>query len=173
MTNFLELAKDRYSVRKFTDKQVEQEKLNIILEAGNVAPTAVNYQPQKIYVLQSEDALAKAKSVCPCTYDAKTILLFAYDDNQDWDNPKQSGIHSGQQDVSIVATHIMLAAWDIGIASCWVNLFPNDEVEKVFGLPENEKVVLMMPLGYAAEDAKPVEKWHFGYKAIEETVKYL
>lgn len=171
--DFLELAKERYSVRKFADKAIEQEKLDLILEAGNAAPTAVNYQPQKIYVLQSEDALAKAKSVCPCTYGAKTILLFAYDDDQDWDNPKQAGIHSGQQDVSIVATHIMLAAWDIGIASCWVNLFPNDEVTNVFGLPENEKVVLMMPLGYAADEAKPVEKWHFGKKPIEDTVAYL
>lgn len=170
--DFLELAKERYSVRKFTDKQVEQEKLDKILEAGNVAPTAVNYQPQRIYVLQSEEALAKAKAVCPCTYDAPTVLLFAYDDDKDWDDPKQAGIHSGQQDVSIVATHIMLEAWELGIASCWVNLFPNDEVESTFGLPENEKVVLMMPLGYAAEDAKPVEKWHYVCKDISETVEY-
>lgn len=171
--SFIDLAKERYSVRKYKDQQIEQEKLDKILEAGNLAPTAVNYQPQKIYVLQSEDALAKAKSVCPCTYDAPTVLLIAYDDNQDWDNPKQAGIHSGQQDVSIVATHIMLEAWDLGIASCWVNLFPNDDVEKAFGLPENEKVVLMMPMGYAADDAKPIEKWHNGFKDISETVKYL
>lgn len=171
--SFIELAKERYSVRKYKDQQIEQEKLDLILEAGNVAPTAVNYQPQKIYVLQSNEALTKAKSVCPCTYDAPTVLLIAYDDNQDWDNPKQAGIHSGQQDVSIVATHIMLEAWELGVASCWVNLFPNDEVEKVFGLPDNEKVVLMMPLGYAAEDAAPVEKWHNGFKDISETVKYL
>lgn len=124
-------------------------------------------------MLQSEDALEKAKSDCPCTYGAKTVLLFAYDDNQDWDNSKQEGIHSGQQDVSIVDSHIMLAAWDIGIASCWVNLFANHEVEKKFSLLENEKVVLMMPLGYVAEDAKPVEKWQFENKPIEETVTYL
>lgn len=67
----------------------------------------------------------------------------------------------------------MLEAWDLGVASCWVNLFPNDEVEKAFGLPKSEKVVLMMPLGYAAPDAKPVEKWHPVYKPIEETVTYL
>lgn len=67
----------------------------------------------------------------------------------------------------------MLAAWDMGIASCWVNLFPNAEVEKVFGMGENEKVVLMMPMGYAAADAKPVEKWHNSFKPIEETVTYM
>ncbi|MBR1810109.1 MAG: nitroreductase family protein [Clostridia bacterium] len=171
--DFLELAKERYSVRKFTDKQVEQDKLDKILEAGNVAPTAVNFQPQKIYVLQSAQALEKARALCSCTYGAPTILLFAYDDDKDWDNPKQAGIHSGEQDVSIVATHIMLEAWNLGVASCWVNLFPNYEIAKAFGLPENEKVVLMMPLGYAAEDAKPIEKWHNFCKPIDETVKYL
>ena len=170
---FLDLAKERYSVRKFTEQQIEQEKLDKILEAGNVAPTAVNYQPQRIYVLQSEEALAKVRSLCPCTYGAPTVLLIAYDDNQDWDNPKQPGIHSGEQDVSIVATHMMLEAWSLGVASCWVNLFQNNELERAFDLPDNEKSVLIMPLGYAADDAMPVEKWHFGYKKIEETVTVL
>lgn len=171
--DFLGLAKTRFSVRKFSDREIEQEKLDKILEAGNVAPTAVNYQPQRIYVLKSEEAIAKVNSVCKCIYGAKTVLLFAYDTNEDWKNPKQEGIHSGQQDVSIVATHIMLEAWNLGIASCWVNLFSNDELEKTFDLPENEKSVLLMPIGYAAYDAAPVEKWHNGCKAIEETVKYL
>ena len=171
--SFLELAKARYSVRKFSNKPLESEKLVQILEAGNSAPTAANYQPQRIYVLQSEVALAKVNAVCKCVYGAKTVLMFAYDANADWKNPKQEGIHSGQQDVSIVATHIMLEAWELGVASCWVNAFSNLELEKTFELPENERVVLLMPLGYAADDAKPMEKWHFGKKAISETVRYL
>lgn len=170
---FLELAKVRYSVRKFSDKPLEREKLDRILEAGNAAPTAANYQPQKIYVLQSKEALAKVNAVCKCVYGAKTVLLFAYDTNADWKNPKQKGIHSGQQDVSIVATHIMLEAWELGVASCWVNAFSNTELEKTFDLPENERVVLLMPLGYAAEGAKPMEKWHSVKKAISETVRFL
>ena len=62
---FLELAKERYSVRKFTNQPVEQEKLDMILEAGNIASTAWNYQPQRIYVLRSEDAVAKARMLSP------------------------------------------------------------------------------------------------------------
>lgn len=170
---FLELAKERFSVRKFSDKKIEQETLDKILEAGNAAPTAVNYQPQRIYVLQSDEALEKVNSLCKCIYGAKTVLLFAYDINADWKNPKQEGIHSGEQDVSIVATHIMLEAWELGIGSCWVNLFSNQEIEKAFDLPENEKAVLLMPIGYADVSAKPIEKWHFGYKDISETVKYI
>ena len=171
--DFLELTKARFSVRKFSDKPLEQEKLDRILEAGNVAPTAANLQPQKIYVLQSKDALEKVRTICPCTYGANTVLLFAYDENADWKNPKQAGIHSGEQDVSIVATHIMLAAWEAGVGSCWVNMFANSELEKAFALPENERAVLLMPLGYAADDAKPAPKWHGVQKPIDQTVRYI
>lgn len=66
--NFLELAKKRYSVRKFSDKKVEREKLDAILEAGRCAPTAVNYQPQRILVLESPDALEKLKGCTPTTF---------------------------------------------------------------------------------------------------------
>lgn len=171
--DFLELAKNRFSVRKFSDKPIEQDKLDKILEAGNVAPTAVNFQPQKIYVLQSDEALAKVNSVCKCIYGAKTVLMFAYDSDHDWKNPKESDIHSGQQDVSIVATHIMLEAWNLGIGSCWVNLFSNSELEKTFNLPKNEKTVLLMPLGYIADGVGPHKQWHFVCKKISDIVNYL
>lgn len=170
--DFLELAKERYSVRKFKDQPIEKEKLLKILEAGNVAPTATNNQPQKIYVLQSQKALEKVNAVTPCIYGAQTVLMFAYDANEDWKNPKQSGIHSGVQDVSIVATHMMLEAWNLGIGSCWVNFFSNDELEKAFDLPENIKTVLLMPIGYEADDSKPSPR-HFEKKELKDTVSYL
>ena len=170
---FMELAKERYSCRKFSDKPIEPEKLEKILEAGNIAPTAGNLQPQKIYVLQSEEAIAKVNSLSKCIYGAKTVLMFAYDSALDWKNPLEQGIHSGQQDVSIVATHIMLEACELGIASCWVNFFANSKLAEAFNLPENEKVVLLMPLGYADQNSKPHQKWHYEHKAITETVKYL
>ena len=171
--DFIELAKARYSCRKFSPKHVEPEKLAKILEAGNLAPTAANLQPQRIYVLQSDEALAKINSLCKYIYGAKTVLMFAYDSAQDWKNPEETGINSGQQDVSIVATHSMLEAWNLGIASCWVNLFSNAKVAEAFSLPESEKVVLLMPIGYAAEDSKPHPKWHSERKEIAKTVKYL
>ena len=75
---FLELAKARYSVRSFKDQPIENEKLNLILEAGRIAPTACNNQPQKIYVVKSADARAKLASVCRCTFDAPVILAVCY-----------------------------------------------------------------------------------------------
>ena len=169
---FMELAKARYSVRKFSDRPVEQEKLNAVFAAGNAAPTAKNLQPQRIYVLQSEEALAKLDTLTHCRYGAGTVLLLAYDANEDWKNPLEEGVHSGTEDVSIVATHIMLAAKELGLDTCWCNYFPNSKLEQTFALPEHEKSVLIMPLGYAAESAKPAPG-HSRKKDMSETVRYL
>ena len=169
---FMELAKARFSVRKFADKPVEQEKLDLLLEAGNIAPTAKNQQPQRIYVIRSEEALKKLAEYTPCIYGATTVLLFTYNTTEQWFNPDEEGPCSGIQDVSIVATHIMLEAEDLGLGTCWVNRFLNSGVEKAFGLPAEEKAVLLMPVGYIPEGTKPTER-HFKKKAIEETVKYL
>ena len=171
--NFLELAKSRYSVRKFDDKPIEQEKLDLILEAGNVAPTGCNYQPQRIYIVQSEEKIAKLNELSKCIFGAKTVLLFTCNTDEDWKNPLENGVRSGVQDVSIVATHVMLAAWDLGIGTCWVNYFANTKLETELGLPENERSVLLMPIGYPAEDSAPLEKMHSVCKNIDETVRYI
>ena len=169
---FMELAKKRYSVRRFQDKPVEQEKLDAVLAAGNLAPTAKNLQPQRIYVLQSEDALGKLDALTHCRYGAKTVLLFTYKADEDWKNPLEDGIHSGVEDVSIVATHMMLAAAEQGLGTCWCNYFSNSKLEEALGLPEEERSVLIMPIGYADEKAKPAPG-HEKKKDIAETVKYL
>ena len=169
---FLELAKKRFSVRKFTDQPVEKEKLDKVLEAGNIAPTAKNLQPQRIYVLQSEEALKKAYALTPCCYGAKTVLLFTYDIDEEWTNPLEDMIHSGDQDVSIVATHIMLEAEEQGLSTCWVNYFPNTKTEEAFNLPDNERVVLLMPMGYA-QDGVHAAHLHNENRSRDELVKEL
>lgn len=171
--NFLELAKSRYSVRKFSEQPIEQEKLNLILEAGNVAPTGCNYQPQRIYVVQSAEKIAKLNELSKCIFGAKTVLLFTYNTDEDWQNPLESGIRSGVEDVSIVATHVMMEAWELGIGTCWVNYFANSRLEQELGLPANERAVLLMPIGYPAADSVPLEKMHAVYKNIDETVRYI
>ena len=170
--SFLEMAKERYSVRKYSDKPIEKEVMDQILEAGNVAPTAKNIQPQRIYVLQSEEAIAKVAELSPCTFGAKTILVFTYNLDEEWHNPLEEGIRSGIEDVSIVATHIMMAAWDLGIGTCWCNFFPNSQLEKALNLPENEKSVLFMTMGYPAENSHP-GPMHEPCRDISETVRYL
>ncbi len=170
--NFMELAKSRYSVRKFDDRPIDGKTLDLILEAGNYAPTGCNYQPQRIYVVQSEEKIAKLNELSKCIFGAKTVLIFTYNENEEWKNPLEKGVHSGVQDVSIVATHIMLEAWELGVGTCWVNYFANSRLEKEIGLPENERAVLLMPMGYPAEDSVPL-KLHSEFKNIDETVKYI
>lgn len=169
---FMELAKTRYSVRAFSNKQIENEKLDRILEAAQIAPTAANRQPQKIYVLQSKEALEKINSVCQCIFGAPTVLLIAADENETWKNPYSPNYNTGDIDCSIVATHIMLQAWELGIGSCWVGYFDLAQVETKMGLPENEKLVAILPIGYPSERAKP-SPMHSSRKAFGQTVRYL
>lgn len=169
---FMKLAAQRYSVRKFSDAPIEPEKLSAVLDAGNIAPTAKNLQPQRIYVLSSAEALEKVDDLTRCRFGAPVVLLIAYDADEDWKNPLEEGIHAGQQDASIVATHIMLAATEAGLGTCWVNLFPNSQANEAFGLPESIVPVLLMPIGYAAPDAKP-SRLHDERKPLEETVTYV
>lgn len=169
---FADLIRACCSVRQYADRPLAQETLRRILEAGNVAPTATNAQPHRIYVLQSEEALTKIRGITRCAFNAPVVLMMTYDKTEQWHNPLEAGITAGEQDVSIVATHMMLAAWDMGVASVWVNYFPVTETAKAFQLPENEQLVLLMPLGYAAEGVEPNPR-HFQKKPLEEIVRYL
>ena len=170
--SFLDLAKERYSVRSFSSRPIEQEKLDRIIEAALIAPTAKNAQPWRIYVLKSEEALEKVNGLSRCIFGAPVVLLFAYSRSEEWKSPLEEGVHAGVEDASIVATHVMLEAWDEGIGSIWVNLFPNTETERAFGLPEDERSVLLMPLGYVADDAAPSPR-HTLSRPADELVKFL
>lgn len=168
--NFIDLAKQRYSCRSYKQTPVEKEKLDMILEAGRIAPTAKNNQPQRIYVLQSEEALNQIRSITSCAFNAPIVLMIAYNAEEEWTNPLEEGIHSGVEDASIVAAHMMLEASELNLATCWVNRFPNSETAKAFSLPENLKPVLLMPLGYPADKPSPR---HFERKDTDEIVQYL
>ena len=169
---FLELAKARYSVRSFIDQPIEEDKMHQILEAGHVAPTACNNQPQKIYIAKSEDALKKLASVCRCTFGAPVILVVCYDRTRDWKNKLQPGYESGETDAAIVCTHMMLEAAELGIGSCWVGYFHPDRVSEVLGLPENVTVSALLLLGYPAEDAKPLPL-HSQYRELTDIISVI
>ena len=169
---FEEVIRERFSCRKFSDKKIDKTTLEKILEAGRIAPTAMNFQPFAIYVLESEEALNKLDTITHCRYGAKTVLLFTYDKNSDWKNPLESGVHSGIEDVSIVATHIMIASKNSGVDSCWCNYFSNSKLEELFNISENEKSVLIMPLGYADENAV-ISPMHNKKKDLKEIIKRI
>lgn len=114
---FKEVIKTRFSCRKYSDKKIEREKLDAILEAGRLAPTAKNLQEQHIYVVQSEEMLARIDKVTPCRYGAPTVLVVAFDKNNVFTYPGEKR-DSGVEDATIVATHMILAAADEGLGSC-------------------------------------------------------
>lgn len=167
--DFMEIAAGRYSVRHFSPKPVEQEKIDLILEAGKLAPTAVNSQPQMIYVLRSEEAIAKANQISRCIYGAPQAFLFCYDDKRVC--PRGNNDNYGDIDVTIVLTHMMLEAYNLGLGTCPVGAFNPDDAKKVFNLPDNIHPILLMPFGYAADDAKPSQS-HTTYRSLSETVEY-
>ena len=149
---FITLAQSRFSHRSFSEQPVAQEQLDLILEAGRIAPTAGNYQPQRILVITGEEAIAKLKRCTPCHYDASLILLVCYENISK--NPF-TGEKIGEIDASIVATHMLLEATDLGLGCVWVGYFNPDLIRTTFHLPENYIPVALLPIGYPAADAHP------------------
>lgn len=168
---FKEVIRSRYSCKKYSERKLEQAKLQAILEAGRLAPTAKNLQEQHIYVIQSQEALAKVDRITPCRYGATTVLAVAYDRDNVFTYPGEKR-HSGMEDASIVATHMILAAADEKVDSCWINRFDPELLARELGLPENEEILMLMDLGYAAEGFEPLPN-HSKRKELSETVSYL
>ena len=169
--DFLELAESRYSVRKYSNEQIKKEDMDKILHAGQVAPTAANVQSHRIFVLQSEEALTKAKAVTRFHYNAPTILLICT--NTDESYKAMDGNDSGPVDAAIVVTHMMMEAFDIGVGSCWVRGFDENQVRNVFNLPGNLDPVAMLDLGYPAEGSHPWPGAHDKRRPLTETVIYM
>ena len=169
---FLELAKSRYSVRAYKPDALSEEVLNQILEAGRVAPTACNYQPQRIYVVRTEENRKKLAEVSPCTFDAPVILVVCYDKERDAKSRLMPGYTFGEMDASIVCTHMMLQAWDLGVGSCWVGMFNDEQVAKALNLPDNVHVAALLPMGYPAENAQPLPL-HSQFRDFADTVSEI
>lgn len=170
MMDFLKLCADRYSLRSFADTPIPNDVLTKILEAGRLAPTAMNLQPQRIFVINSDEALAKMRTVKKC-YGANTVLMICGDINAACNRPKVDHCMA-EMDCSIITTHMMLAAQSLGVGSCWICAFDNDAMANVFELPNHIKPYILLALGYPSEEAQPNPR-HFERFPLEDTVKYL
>ena len=166
--DFLELAKSRYSVRDFTSEPVRKEHLDLILQAGRVAPTACNRQPQRVLVLQSGELLEKARRSTASHFEAPTMLLVCYEKSECWTREFDCA-SSGEIDASIVATHMMLEAASIGVGTTWVMHFEPDVLRKDLNLPDSLVPVVLLPMGYPSADARPYPG-HAKCRPAEETI---
>jgi len=154
MTSFLELAAARYSLRKYDSRAVEADVLTQVLEAGRLAPTACNNQPQRVMVLTEAAQFEKIDACTRGRFGAPVVLMVCYDKDLCW---KRSfdGASSGEIDAAIVTTHMMMAAQDLGLGTCWVMYFDAAKAAELFDLPANLMPAALLPVGYAATDAAP------------------
>ena len=163
--DLLELIKDRFSVRKFEPREVEQEKLDYILECARMAPSAVNKQPWKFIVVKSDEA----KEVLRQGYNrewfatAPCYIVVVVDENESWTRACDNR-NFAMVDGAIASEHICLAAASVGLGTCWVCNFDVETINNRFGLKENERVVALFPIGYSA-DVTPRRP---GRKQLEE-----
>lgn len=169
---FVDLVKSRYSVRDYDPRPIEDEKLAAILEAGRLAPTATNAQPQRIYVIKDEASLLKLRSIARCAFNAPVVLLVGFEETEAWKNPFSPSVRTGDTDAAIVCTHMMLAAAELGIGSCWVGWFDPELVKKTFGIPETVTLTELLPLGYPSDTARPSDR-HGDRKPVSETVTFV
>ena len=165
---FLELARRRYSVRDFRADAVEKEKLQAILEAGRVAPTAANHQPQRLIVVQSaqgREKLAKAAKV----FSAPLAIIVCADRQEAWVRPFD-GKNTVDIDSSIVTDHMMLQAAELGLGSLWVCYFKPDVLREEFAIPPGWEPVNILAIGYANGEAASADRHHATRKPLAETV---
>lgn len=169
--DFEKLAAERYSLRKFSDQAVEAEKLALILEAARNAPTAHNNQPQRVFVMQSPEALEKADGCTAMHFHAPVMLVVAYDPEVAWKR-EHDGKNHGEIDAAIAVTQMMLQAADLGLGTTYVGVFEPEKLLEAFPEMEGLCPIAMLPLGYPAENARP-SKLHALRDPMEDMVKYL
>ena len=163
---YFDVISKRYSCREYQNKKITKDELNKILEAGNLAPTAVNFQPQSIIVIENEELLKKLSLATKYTFNSKTIICVAHDVNVSWHRYRDKR-DFGTFDSAIVTTHMVLEATNLGIGSCIVCSMDENMVKNILNLGENYIVDALIPLGYPKDEGH-----HNTRKKLEEIVEY-
>jgi nitroreductase len=166
--DFVQLAKSRYSSRKYKQLSVEDDKLNFVLEAGRVAPSAANYQPWFFVVVRGENI----ENIRNCYQrewfkTAPMCIIICSDHSKSW--KRSDGKDHGDIDAAIAADHMTLAATSIGLATCWVCNFNRPKLADVLNLPDYIEPVIILPLGYPGDTAD-IERHASKRKVLDEIV---
>lgn len=167
--DFLTLAKQRCSIRSYTEQQVEPEKLAQILEAAHVAPTAANRQPVRLVVVQSKAGLARLGKAADL-YGAPLAVIVCADHGRAWVRPFDQK-QTCDIDASIVTDHMMLAATALGLGTVWICYFKPDVLRREFDLPDGLEPVNILAVGYAAEAPASPERHAQARIPVEELVR--
>jgi len=166
--DLLELFKERYSCRNFSDKRIEKERIDKILEAARLAPTACNNEPFIIYSLESKEALETFKKCTRCHFNEQLVFIVCGKKDEAWVR-EYDNKNSLDVDCSIIGTHMMLEAKSLGIDSTWVMYFISEAIKEEFNLDDNLEPVLCLLMGYSIENDEPSIR-HNKRKNIDELV---
>ena len=167
MMEYLDLISKRYSVRAYTPDPVEDEKLELILEAARLAPTAANRQPFQLIVVHTAGREDELLNIYRREWFVQAPLLICA-----CGVPRHSWVRNDRRryldvDVAIVVDHLIMAATDLGLGTCWVAAFNERAARQALGLPDEIEPLIFTPLGYAAD--KPGKKER---KSVAELVRY-
>jgi len=165
--DFHSLIKKRYSFRAYRSDPVEKEKLEGVLEAARLAPTASNRQPFRMVVVRTEARQKEMRRLYDRDWfvEAPILICVCAVKSEAW--VSRGGMNYVYVDVAIAMDHIILAATDLGLGTCWIGAFDKDEARQAFNLPDDLEPVVMTPLGYGADQPEPKER-----RPIEELVRY-
>jgi nitroreductase len=153
--SFLNLARRRFSARLFMDRPVEYDNLEIILEAGRIAPSAKNIQPWHFIVLRDKE---KIKKISECydrewLHNAPVIIVICGDHTVSWKRP--DGKDHCDIDIAIAVDHITLAATELGLGTCWICKFNEKRCAELLKLPEGIEPIVILPVGYPVHEGDP------------------
>ncbi len=168
---FMRILESRYSCHSFSSYPVSESKLNMILEAGRLAPSAKNLQPTRIWVVRSEEALARLRTVHDC-YGAPMVLIVGCRNEEAWIR-ESDGVNAAKTDAAIVLTHLMLTATDAGLANMWIWDFDPRKVREALPELKEHGVYALLAIGHpAAGEGRPTDL-HSVRKPLEEIVRTL
>ncbi len=171
---FIDIAKKRFSCRSYSTQPVEKEKVQKIMEAARIAPSANNFQPWYFYVIQDDKNLL---SQIHDTYhrqwfnDAQVVIVACADYEKAWIR-QEDGKNHAEIDVAIAIDHITLAATDLDLTTCWVCHFDVPKVKEILQMPENREPIALIPVGYC--NTKPdMNRFDKKRKNIDEIAVFL
>lgn len=169
---FIDLAKLRYSSRSYKNKAVEKEKLDKILEAARIAPSAANRQAWHFIVIENKDTLKELWTTYKrdWLHSAPIIIVCCGDHNSVWIRSFDNKDHL-DVDLSIAIDHMTLQAAELDLATCWICHFDVEKTKHIFNLPENIEPIALLPVGYPA-DIVDINRHDTKRKAIDEIVHF-
>lgn len=155
--DFLDLARERYSLRKMDkDHNVEKEKLEKIVEAARISPSACNLQRHRLKIVTSKEGIEKIRKCTECHFNAPAVIIVSLEkDTGNVHMSEADSIKFGLMDIGIIVAHMSLQAAELGIGTTIVGMFDKEKLIKEFNIPASQEPVLIMPAGYPDEGGGP------------------